>query len=163
MTYLLINKLHIIFAGMWLINLAAYPILRGSVLHNKNKSGEKKFIYLYLTFANLFGMIGGLGILATGIFMVTNSSLYGFFQFTTNHWLAAKQILMVILLVILGVIIIPTSKKIRTAIGVDFEKNEPLSDNVYNNLNKLFKWNAVINYIVLINFLLAITHNYIGK
>ena len=163
MIYLLIKNLHIVFAGMWLINLAAYPILRGSVVHNKNKSGEKKFIHLYLTFANLFGMIGGAGILLTGIFMVTDNSLYGFFQFTANHWLAAKQILMVILLVILGVIIIPTSKKVRIAIGSDFEKNEPLSEDVYNNLNKLFNWNVVINLIVLINFLLAITHNFISR
>lgn len=163
MIYLLIKNLHIVFAGMWLINLAAYPILRGSVVHNKNKSGEKKFIHLYLTFANLFGMIGGAGILLTGIFMVTDNSLYGFFQFTANHWLAAKQILMVILLVILGVIIIPTSKKVRIAIGSDFEKNEPLSEDVYNNLNKLFNWNVIINLIVLINFLLAITHNFIGR
>ncbi len=159
----LIIKLHIIFAGMWLINLAVYPILRSIVVHNKNKSGEKKLIHLYLTFANLFGMIGGLGILVTGIFMVTVNPSYGFFQFTANHWLIAKQILMVILLVILGVKIIPTSKKVRAAIGTDFEKYEPLSDEVYNNLNKLFKWNTVINIIVLINFLLAITHNFIGK
>lgn len=161
MIYLLINKLHIIFAGMWLINLAAYPILRSSVVHNKNKSGEKKFIHLYLTFANLFGMIGGVGILLTGIFMVADNSLYSFFQFTANHWLATKQILMVILLIILGAIIIPTSKKVRAAIGSDFEKNEQLSDDVYSNLTKLFKWNLVINIIVLINFLLAITHNFL--
>ena len=161
MIYLLIIKLHIIFAGMWLINLAAYPILRSATVNNKNKSGEKKFIHLYLTFANLFGMIGGLGILATGISMVTENSLYGFFQFTSNHWLATKQILMVVLLIILGAVIIPTSKKVRAAIGSDFEKNEQLSDDVYKNLNKLFKWNVVINIIVLINFLLAITHNFL--
>lgn len=161
MIYLLIIKLHIIFAGMWLINLAAYPILRSSVVHNKNKSGEKKFIHLYLTFANLFGMIGGLGILVTGISMVAENPFYGFFQFTANHWLATKQILMVILLIILGSIIIPTSKKVRSAIGTDFEKTEQLSDNDYNNLNKLFKWNTVINIIVLINFLLAITHSFL--
>ena len=161
MIYLLIIKLHIIFAGMWLINLAAYPILRSATVNNKNKSGEKKFIHLYLTFANLFGMIGGLGILATGISMVTENSLYGFFQFTSNHWLATKQILMVVLLIILGAVIIPTSKKVRAAIGSDFEKNEQLSDDVYKNLNKLFKWNVVINFIVLINFLLAITHNFL--
>ena len=159
MIYLLINKLHIIFAGMWLINLAAYPILRRSVLQNKNKTGEKKFIHLYLTFANLFGMVGGIGILTTGIFMVTDNSLYGFFQFTANHWLTTKQVLMVILLIIIGTIVIPTSKKVRTAMGSNFEKNEPLGEDVYNNLNKLFKWNVVINLIVLINFLLAITHN----
>lgn len=163
MIYLLIIKLHIVFAGMWLINLAAYPILRSSIINNKNKSGEKKFIHLYLTLANLFGMIGSIGILLTGIFMVTDNPLYGFFQFTVNHWLATKQILMVILLVIIGVIIIPTSKKVRIAMGTDFEKNEPIGEDVYNNLNKLFKWNVVINLIVLINFLLAITHNFIGS
>jgi len=159
MFYLLIMKFHIVFAGMWLINLAVYPVLRKSVLQNKNKSGEKKLIHLYLTFGNLFGMIGGLGIILTGIFMVTDNPLYGFFQFTTNHWLASKQVLMVLLLIILGSIIIPTSKKIRAAIGTDFEKNEQLSEDLYNNLYKLFKWNIVINLIVLINFLLAITHN----
>jgi uncharacterized membrane protein len=153
-------KFHIVFAGMWLINLAVYPVLRKSVLQNKNKSGEKKLIHLYLTFGNLFGMIGGLGIILTGIFMVTDNPLYGFFQFTTNHWLASKQVLMVLLLIILGSIIIPTSKKIRAAIGTDFEKNEQLSEDLYNNLYKLFKWNIVINLIVLINFLLAITHNF---
>jgi len=160
MFYLLIMKFHIVFAGMWLINLAVYPVLRKSVLQNKNKSGEKKLIHLYLTFGNLFGMIGGLGIILTGIFMVTDNPLYGFFQFTTNHWLASKQVLMVLLLIILGSIIIPTSKKIRAAIGTDFEKNEQLSEDLYNNLYKLFKWNIVINLIVLINFLLAITHNF---
>ena len=106
-------------------------------------------------------MIGGLGILATGISMVAESPVYGFFQFSANHWLATKQILMVILLIILGAIIIPTSKKVRAAIGSDFEKTEQLSDDVYSNLNKLFKWNLVINIIVLINFLLAITHNFL--
>lgn len=161
MIYLLIIKIHIIFAGIWLINLVAYPILRSSVINNKNKSGEKKFIHLYLTFANLFGMIGGLGILATGILMVAENPIFGFFRFTVNHWLVTKQILMVILLIILGTIIIPTSKKIRKAIGSDFEKSEQLSDDVYTNLNKLFKWNMLINIIVLINFLLAITHNFL--
>jgi len=160
MIYTLIKNLHIIFAGMWLISLAVYPILRGSVIHNKNRSGEKKFIHLYLTFANLFGMIGGLGILATGISMVADNPLYGFFRFTANHWLAAKQILMILLLIILGMKIIPTSKKIRAAIGSDLEKNEQLNESVYNNLNKLFKWNVAVNLIVLINFLLAITHNF---
>jgi hypothetical protein len=144
---------------MWLINLAAYPILRRSVLQNKNKTGEKKFIHLYLTFANLFGMVGGIGILTTGILMVAENPLYGFFQFIANHWLTTKQVLMVILLIIIGTIVIPTSKKVRTAMGSNFEKNEPLGEDVYNNLNKLFKWNVVINLIVLINFLLGITHN----
>lgn len=161
MIFLLLSKIHIVFAGMWLLSLIAHPILSKYVILNKNKNCEKKFIHLYLTFANLFGMIGGIGILLTGIAMVFNNPFYGFFQFTANHWLIAKQVLMILLLFILVVKVIPTSKKIRKAIGTNFETNDPVSDETYNNIKKLFKFTAVMNALILINFLLAITHNFI--
>lgn len=162
MVFLILSKFHIVFAGMWLISLIAYPLLRRTVIHNKNKIGEKKFISLYLIFANLLGMIGGIGILVTGIFMVLDNPLYGFFQITANHWLTAKQILMVALLILLFTGVIPTSKKIRNALGTNFENNDKPRDEVYVYLAKLFKLNAVMNMIILINFLLAITHNFIN-
>ncbi len=162
MDYLLISKLHVVFAGIWLINLLTDSILRGYILTNKNKIGEKKFIHLYLTFANLFGMIGAIGILITGVTMVFQNPVYGFFSMASNHWLATKQILMVVLLVILGGFIIPTAKKVRDAIGKDLENQEMMNDEGYKNLKKIFKLNTAINIIVLINFLLAITHRFFG-
>ncbi len=158
MDYILISKLHAVFAGIWLINLLTDFLLRGDVITNKNKIGEKKFIHLYLTFANLFGMIGATGILITGIVLVVNNPAYGFFNMSSNHWLATKQILMVLLLIILGGFIIPTAKKVRAAIGKDLENQSAISEDGYKNLQKLFKLNMTINIIVLINFLLAITH-----
>ncbi len=82
MYYYTILTLHIVFAGIWLINFATEPVLRWQILTNKNKSGERKFISLYLTFANLLGMIGAIGILTTGITLVLNSG-YGFFRFSS--------------------------------------------------------------------------------
>ncbi|MHB8904932.1 MAG: hypothetical protein ACYC6D_02275 [Melioribacteraceae bacterium] len=158
MDYMLISKLHAVFAGIWLINLLTDFLLRGYVITNKNKIGEKKFIHLYLTFANLFGMIGATGILITGIILVMNNPAYGFFSMSSNHWLATKQILMVLLLIILGGFVIPTAKKVRAAIGKDLENQSVISEDGYKNLQKLFKLNMAINVIVLINFLLAITH-----
>ena len=158
MDYILISKLHAVFAGIWLINLLTDFLLRESVINNKNKIGEKKFINLYLTFANLFGMIGATGILITGIILVVNNPSYGFFDMKTNHWLASKQILMVLLLIILGGFIIPTARKVRAAIGKNLDSQSEISEDGYKNLRKLVKLNMTINIIVLINFLLAITH-----
>src|SRR4030042_2147869 len=115
--YSTIFTLHIMFAGAWLINLVFNSILRKRIVIIKHKASEKKFISLYMTFANLFGMIGATGILITGISMVLLNPGYGFFLMTSNHWLATKQILMVALLITIGAFIIPTAKKIRAAIG----------------------------------------------
>jgi len=160
MEYIMISRLHVVFAGMWLINFLSDSILRRYVVSNKNKIGEKKFIHLYLTFANLFGMIGAIGILLTGITAVILSGSYGFFQMNANHWLTTKQILMVALLIVLGAFVIPTAKKVRQAIGKDLENKDSVNEDGYKNLQKLFKLNTVINVIVLINFLLAITHRW---
>ncbi len=156
--YPTILTMHIIFAGIWLINLFSDSKLRSFVFKNKNKIGEKKFIILYLTFVNLFGIIGAAGILVTGISMVVLNSGYGFFQMTANHWLAAKQILMIVLLLIIAAFVIPTAKKIRKQIGEDLESPAGISEEAYINLKKLYSLNTIINVIVLINFLFAITH-----
>ncbi|MCL6100317.1 MAG: hypothetical protein M1391_17295 [Bacteroidetes bacterium] len=158
--YFTILTLHIVFAGIWLVGLFSDPILRGFIVKNRNKIGEKKFIHLYLTLVNFFGMVGSIGILITGITMVSLSSDYGFFQMNGNHWLTAKQILMVAILVLIGAFLIPTAKKIRAAMGEDLESNSPISDEGYTNLNKLFKITTAINVMVAINFLFAITHRY---
>ena len=158
--YFTILTLHIVFAGIWLVGLFSDPILRGFIVKNRNRIGEKKFIHLYLTLVNFFGMVGSIGILITGITMVSLSSDYGFFQMNGNHWLTAKQILMVAILVLIGAFLIPTAKKIRAAMGEDLESNSPISDEGYTNLNKLFKITTAINVMVAINFLFAITHRY---
>ena len=163
MDYFFILKLHIIFAGIWLINLATDALLRRYILNNKGKIGEKKLVHLYLTFANLFGMVGALGILITGIAMVAENPAYGFFSMSSNHWLATKQILMVVLLILLGAFIIPTAKRVRAAIGKDLENGEKINEEGYKSLQKLFRLNNAINMIVLINFLLAITHGFFGS
>lgn len=161
MFYFSILTFHIVFAGIWLANFLAEPFFKKQIVINKGKVGEKKIIGNYLSFVNLFGMVGSSGILVTGIFLVVKSS-YGFFRMTESHWLASKQILMVVLLVIIGGFVIPTAKKLRTALGSDIESVNPISDEGYKNLHKIFTLNKVINIIVLINFLFAITHNYFG-
>ena len=154
--------LHIAFAGIWLINFVSGFVLQKFIKDNQHKAGERKLIVLYLTFVNLFGMIGSVGILLTGILMTAMNPGYGFFQMSANHWLAAKQIIMVILLLIIFVGVIPRAKKLRAELGTDFESNTQISGEGYEYLGKLYKLGTLINILVLINFLFAITHRFFG-
>ena len=160
--YPTILTLHVIFAGIWLSNTLASPLLKKFVLNNKQKSGEKKFIIMQLTLVNLFGMTGAIGILITGILMTSLNPGYGFFQFGANHWLAAKQVIMVVILLVIFVLIIPRAKKLRAAIGNDLESSAPISKEGYENLIKLGKLGMIVGLLVVINFLLAITHPFFG-
>jgi hypothetical protein len=81
---------------------------------------------------------------------------------SANHWLASKQILMVLLLIVLGVFLIPTAKKIRLELQSISNEAGNIAPETNTSLKKLFKLNTIINFIVLINFLFAITHNFIG-
>lgn len=154
--------LHITFAGIWLINFLTGMVFKSTIRNNKQKSGEKKFILLYLRFINLFGIIGSMGILITGIILTAINPGYGFFQFTANHWLVSKQIIMVAILVAIFAFIIPSAKKLKSNLGSDLEGGNQISVEGYDNLNKLYKLDMTINLLVLINFLFAITHRFIG-
>lgn len=160
--YPTIFTIHIVFAGTWLINLAVDYLLRSQISKNRNNIHESKLVSLYLLIVNLIGSIGAGGILLTGIILVGMNPGYGFFDMSANHWLASKQILMVILLIVLGAFLIPTAKKIRVDIEKEIGGQNNLSDEALRNLRKLYKLNTTINIIVILNFLFAITHRYLG-
>ena len=107
-------------------------------------------------------MIGSVGILLTGILLTAMNPGYGFFQMTANHWLVSKQIIMIVILLVIFTAVIPKAKKLRTALGEDLESSAQISTQGYEYLNKLYKLGIIINSFVLLNFLFAITHRFIG-
>ena len=152
--------LHIIFAGIWLVSLITDPILKIKIKKELENNSGSQMISLYLLFTNVLGIIGSMGILLTGIFLVSVSSGYGFFDMTANHWLATKQIIMVVILLLIFITVIPTAKKVRTNIENSIKENS--TEDLKTNLKKLFKINATINGLVFLNFLFAITHRFLG-
>ncbi len=160
--YSLILIVHILSSVVWLGTFPAEVVLRKFIISNKSKTGERKLISLWLKIVNLAGMIGTTGIVITGIFMSIYLG-YGFFRFDTavNHWLYTKQVLMIILLALTGFLIIPSAVKIRKQLGEDMENTQPLADESYDKVKKLGKAVLVSNVLVLINFLLAITHRFV--
>ena len=142
--------LHILFAGIWLSFFVTEFILRGRI--NKETS-VKENISSYLMFTNIFGISGSIGILLTGILLVLNSG-YGFFDMSSNHWLASKQIILVLILIITFSMVIPTAGEVRRELEKDSESIPKAS------IKKLFKANFIINVLVLVNFLFAITYRF---
>ena len=157
--YPTIMTLHILCAGIWLVAFFLDIIFK-KIIKSKFDAPDKQIISLYLRFDNLFGSIGAMGILITGIVMVSMNSGYGFFDMTANHWLATKQVIMVIILVMIFSGIIPTSKKIKSVIEGNLVSGS--NDELKNNLLKMFKLTASMNGLVIINLLLALTHRFIG-
>ena len=143
---------HVIFAGIWLSFFIIELVLRKQI--EKNFEADK--VSNYLMFSNTFGIIGSLGILVTGIFIVTMNSQYGFFDMTSNHWLATKQIILLIILIITTSLVIPNSKEVREKL-----ENNKL-ESIDSGLKKLFRANQIINYMVLINLIFAVTHRFYG-
>ncbi len=143
---------HILFAGIWLAFFVFEFTIRKQI--NKNLNVDNVSNYLKLT--NVFGIIGSLGILVTGIFLVMINGQYGFFNMTANHWLATKQIIFLIILILTTSMVIPNSREVREKL----KNNKLVSDN--KELKKLFRANQIINYMVLINFIFAVTHRLYG-
>lgn len=146
--------LHIIFAGIWIIFFAADIILKNQIRNAESPDLKNKLISLYLQFTNLFGIVGSVGIAVTGIIMVILNPGYGFFDMSHAHWLATKQILFVIILLNTFLRIIPNAKKLRSAI----QQND--SENIDAQFNSVVKINLLINVLVILNLVFAITHRF---
>ncbi|MGD8778820.1 MAG: hypothetical protein PVH88_07640 [Ignavibacteria bacterium] len=154
MYYQTIVTIHIIFAGIWLINFIADIVLKSFINQEQNVDKKINNIKIYMKLVNLFGMIGASGILVTGIVITLLNSAYSFFEFSSNHWLVTKQIIMVFILIILFVKLIPTAKGLRLSL------NEEGNSEYEFLLKKLFKQTSSINILVILNLLLALSHRY---
>lgn len=152
--YQTIVVLHIIFAGIWLIFFAADIILKNQIRVSINTDTKKNLISVYLKFTNLFGIVGSVGIAITGITMVILNPGYGFFDMSHAHWLATKQILFVIILLNTFFRIIPASKKLREIL----DQND--NENIDKQFGNVVKINLLINVLVILNLLFAITHRF---
>lgn len=157
----LILVVHIISSVIWLGVFPTQLILKKGINSAKGTPGERRLVSLYLFLINIAGMIGMTGILITGILLISILPYYSFFNFASSHWLAAKQVIMVLLAILVFALIIPTGKKVKKLLGEDLDKQGPLGEEFYTGLNKLSNISLAMNILVLINFLLAITHRFI--
>lgn len=150
MFYLIVVTLHVLAAGIWLSGIIAESVLSKNISKSENQEAAYS---AYLKLVNLYGIIGSMGILLTGVWLVLDNMAYQFFQLSANHWLTTKQVLMVFILILLFSRLIPSAKKLR--ISVSSGSNAEL---IAENFSKVKKTIQIINVLVIINLILAITH-----
>ena len=153
--------IHIISAVIWLGAFPAQLVLEKGLKSAKGTPAERRIASIYLFLLNIAGIIGMTGILFSGIFLVFVLPYYSFFSFASNHWLAAKQVIMVILALLVFGMVIPAGKKAKKHLGENLDSTAPLEEGFYLALKKLSSVTLAANILVLINFLLAITHRFI--
>lgn len=149
--YFTLVTLHVLFAGIWLTNILFSLFVK---LKNDNTELSNGIISLFLKYTNLAGIIGAMGILTTGVIITITNPDFQFFQFTANHWLVTKQIIMVVILALIFAVLIPTAKAVRLQIT----KNDKKA--LTNILVKLGKIMWIINILVVINILLALSRRF---
>jgi hypothetical protein len=111
----LFRILHIFFASMTIALLPVSIIMMGKMKRTKGTPAELTTMSNMNLIGRTMGMIGGLGILVTGGTLVGIES-YKWFAFSEFPWLAWKQTLFVIILIINFSVIVPASKKLTKLI-----------------------------------------------
>jgi len=158
--YIFLRAIHIISVIVWLGVIPTDLLLRKIIRDKKGTESEKTLLSFWLKLTNLGGMVGLTGILITGITLSITVG-YGFFQFASgaNHWLYTKQFIIVIVMILIGVFVIPTAKKIRLEIEKSIAENLTLTEETYKNISKLGKILTTINILIVLNLLLALIRN----
>ncbi|MDP3684388.1 MAG: hypothetical protein Q8S01_10690, partial [Ignavibacteria bacterium] len=105
--YIFLRAIHIVSVIVWLGVIPADLLLRKIIRDKKGTESEKTLLSFWLKLTNLGGIVGLVGVLATGIFMSITLN-YGFFQFASgaNHWLYTKQFVIVIVILLTAVFVI---------------------------------------------------------
>ncbi len=165
MIYPLLKILHVVSAGLWLSLLIYGIIIRSRINSREGTPTGKELIMTYVATLNPLGIIGSMGILITGIILSLQSGM-GFFQFAGgggNHWLYTKQFLMVIILILVGAVMIPAAKKLKSEILPSLNDSAPLTESATTAYGKLVRVDMSINILVILNILLAFSRYFMGR
>ena len=150
--YNILVVIHVLCAGVWITTGIATPIVKKQLESNNNPN--KSLILCFLKYTNITGIIGSMGLLLTGVTIVLMNDAYGFFQFSANHWLVTKQLIMLVILWMVFSRIIPTAKKVRVAVNAEG------TEEVVSGLTKLSSTTQIVFILVVINILMALSRNF---
>ncbi len=156
----LLFVIHILAAVVWLGSLPAQLVTYKFIKSSNEIQTRNKFISLFLVLTNVGGIIGMTGVLITGIIMTIMLPYYGFFEFTVNHWLVSKQVLMVVLIILVFGFVIPKAKKIRLSINGAINSDKS-SEEVLILVTSLHRLIITTNILVLLNFLFALSYRFL--
>ena len=150
--------LHILCAAIWFALGLVNMLLMRQAVKAKGTAAELSFMSSQALAGRVMGMIGGIGILLTGG-AITGIMHFGWFPFGTSDWLATKQVIFVILLIISFAVVMPVGKKIDAMIASEQagpNASRGASQPLREAMNKLKTFGIIMNLLVLINIILGV-------
>ena len=107
--------------------------------------------------SSMGGHLGFLGIFISGGAMASlkSGAQMGWFDFANYSWLATKQVLFFVALVVIGALVMPASAKVKRLVNSGAELKE-----VEGTWNKAFFFSLLVYVIVLINTILGLQKSF---
>lgn len=152
MSYPFILNIHIISYLIWIFSFfgSMYFFFK---IRNTTTGSKPDLMRKERLVSTIGGHLGFLGIFITGGIMVSLKSgpRMGWFNFAEHGWLAWKQVLFIIAIILIFAFVMPGSAKLKRAINerVDLNKIEKI-------WSKTFFFSLMVYVIVLINTILGI-------
>jgi uncharacterized membrane protein len=150
MTYNIFYWLHIISYFSWLAAFAASLFLAFKAGRAFKSPGEKKFIKWERKVTSIGAHLGAAGILISGWVMsvIPGGPQWGWFNIPLYNWLAIKQLLFIIILILVGFSI---AKSISFKKQISHDEGDLVSDQARQKWKSAYTISLVIYFLVAIN------------
>jgi len=152
MNYELIKNIHIVSYIIWLVSffVSIYFFFK---IRKATSDGKPSLMRKERLFSTMGGHLGFLGIFLTGGMMasIKTGPQFGWFNFADYGWLAWKQVLFFIAMIIVFTVVMPGSSKLKKLINNSADINE-----IDAQWSKTYFFSLLVYTIVWVNTLLGL-------
>lgn len=155
--YTIFLVLHVLTAGIWMALFPTVMILNGLRKKAANTSSELPYMKAISVLGLVLGNVGAIGVLISGP-ALAGIGKYPWFDFATMPWLAWKQVIFFLALILSFAVIVPRSKKVRKLLTelLDAKRaNIGASDELRSTFDSYVTASLIVNLLVLINMILG--------
>jgi uncharacterized membrane protein len=155
MSYQIFYWVHIVSYISWLVAFAGSLFYASKVRSEDDAVKKRKFMRSERLSTSIGAHIGALGILISGGAMasIPSGPQWGWFSFQAHSWLAVKQVIFIIILVLVGLSIkrsVAFKKQLKQEDGV-------LSTNTSEKWASAYRMSLIVYILVVINTFLGLT------
>ena len=150
--------LHVLSAAFWIALIPVMALLGKMLARVKGTPAELTVMRTIVGMGMLLGNLGGIGILITGPGMV-GIAHYPWFPFGSEDWLAWKQVIYCVILLINFAVMVPLSKKVRKQLAEEMSgagKGPGASEQLRALYDRTGKVGMIMSLLVLTNIVLGI-------
>jgi hypothetical protein len=160
MTYTVFYWIHIVSYIVWLLAFVASAFLGYKAYSEDDAVNKRKFMRSERLATSIGGHFGVLGILISGgaLASIPSGPQWGWFNFQLYPWLAVKQILFLVILVLVG---IAMKRSIAFKKRLKQEDDVPSTD-ASDKWRSAYRMSMAVYILVVINTILGLTKPLLG-